>query len=312
MKTAVFNFSKPSLTGTIASNRIAHFLADTIKAPLVWDESIDNGKLDVLFLINGSFQFCKCLDAISSAILKADRIVWVQNDYNILPPKSVSNAESNFRKAFVTRRLKRKPEMLFWTTVMKKAEESQDNEYINWNSLAYEPLSAEVSEPLRRKASKDLFYYGAYRQNRIPLFDRYFIGGTVPVTISSSAAGFAERYGADRVLASIKRDNFYHELASHGLGLYIEDTKSSKEFHSPANRFYEMLSAGLPMVFQPEAAPMLKQAGIDITGFTVAAPADIPNMMRKRDTIAAAQRQRWDADYRGKLTKAVKAAYRRL
>lgn len=308
MKTAVFNFSKPSLTGTIASNRIAHFLAETIDAPLVWDESIDKGGLGVLFLINGSFQFCKCLDAISSAILKAGRIVWVQNDYNILPPKSVSNAESNFRKAFVTRRLKKKPDMLFWSTVRATADE-----YINWNSLTYEPLPIGERAALRKKASKDLFYYGAFRQNRVPLFDRYFLDCPVPVTISSGADGF-HTYGRDGVvvLPSMKRGNFYQELASHGLGLYIEDKKSSMEFHSPANRFYEMLSAGLPMVFQPEAVQMMQVAGFDITPYVIRTPQDITRHMRNREAIAEAQRVAWHTHYASKLRIAVRAAYGRL
>lgn len=307
MKTAVFNFSKPSITGTIASNRIAHFLAKTVNAPLIWDESIDNGKLDVLFLINGSFQFCKCLAAISSAILKADRIVWIQNDYNILPPKSVSNAESNFRKAFVTRRLKGKPDMIFWSTVRATADE-----YINWNSLTYEPLPSNERAMLRKKASKDLLYYGAFRQNRAALFDRYFTDCPVPVTISSGADGFAKYASSAQIIPAIPRAEFYHVLASHGLGLYVEDKKSSIEFHSPANRFYEMLSAGLPMIFQPEAVQMMQVAGFDVTPYVIHTLQDIARFMRKRDDIAHAQRAEWHTHYASKLRIAVRSAYNRL
>ena len=305
MKTAVFNFSKPSLTGTIASNRIAHFLANTLHVPLLWDKDVADTKWDILFLINGSFQFCKVLPEISQAIEKAGRIVWVQNDYNIIPPKPISNAESAFRKAFVNRTMRKQHPMIFWSTVRANADE-----YINWNSLTYNPVRPAELTALRKNAKRDLFYYGAFRANRLALFDRYFKDCPVDLTISSSSKEF-ERYGVS-VQPTIIRNHFYEELASHGLGLYIEDKKSSIEFHSPANRFYEMLSAGLPMVFQPEAVQMMEVAGYDIREYVVREPSQLKAMMRNREAIAASQRAAWHTHYPSKLKNAVNAAYRRL
>ena len=165
MKTAVFSFSKPSQGSTLASSRIAHFLAETINAPLVWDDSIAHVEWDVLFLINGSFHFCKHLEAVGKAVLKAKRIVWVQNDYTIAAPKPVSGAESCFRKAFVTRRRRGLPDMEFWTTV-KRTAMLDDNVYINWNCLTYEPLPARTRNDIRKNNCRDLFYYGAFRAGR--------------------------------------------------------------------------------------------------------------------------------------------------
>lgn len=313
MKTAVFSFSKPSAEGVTASGRIATFLAETIGAPLVYDSSIRDMRLDVLFLVNGAFAFCKVLPDVAMAIENAKRIVWVQNDYTIAPPKPDSKGESPFRKAFVTRAKRGMKPMIFWSTVRNAADE-----YINWNSLTYDPLFVSPAEKaaLRKGASKDLFYYGAFRQNRVKLFDQYFQAPCVPVTISSPSKEFAARYATDCGIVSVQpkilRSNFYRELASHGLGLYLEDSKSSKEFHSPANRFYEMLSAGLPMVFQPEAVPMMSVAGFDITPYVVREQGDVIKFMRKREQIAEEQRQAWHTHYASKLRIAVKAAYGRL
>jgi len=225
----------------------------------------------------------------------------------------VSGAESCFRKAFVTRRRRGLPDMEFWTTV-KRTAMLDDNVYINWNCLTYEPLPARTRNDIRKNNCRDLFYYGAFRAGRESLFDRYFLDSPVPVKISSTNAKFSERYGIEKTIPALPRDEFYLLLARHGLGLYIEDAKSSREFHSPANRFYEMLSAGLPMVFQPESADMLSEAGYDVAPYIIhglgkAARTDIKRLMRNSEDIGAAQRKAWSRGYVQDLEKAVKAAY---
>jgi hypothetical protein len=97
------------------------------------------------------------------------------------------------------------------------------------------------------------------------------------------------------------------------LGLYLEDDRSHREFHSPANRFYEMLSAGLPMVFQPEAVLQMAVAGYDIAPYVAASGSDALNRaLRQREAIGAAQRAAWCADYVGALKKRVKKCYKEI
>jgi hypothetical protein len=160
---------------------------------------------------------------------------------------------------------------------------------------------------------KDLFYYGAFRAQRVAAFDRYFTGPQVPVTISSTSKKF-EAYVGENVtlMGGIDRGSFYYELGLHGLGLYIEDEKSHTEFHSPANRFYEMLSAGLPMVFQPECVEQLARACYMVERY-VATPDKLPAMLHKRRTIAAEQAAAWGGqDLRKKLRATVLKAYKEL
>jgi hypothetical protein len=91
-------------------------------------------------------------------------------------------------------------------------------------------------------------------------------------------------------------EDFFDVLGTHGLGLYIEDRKSSEEFHSPANRFYEMLSAGLPMVFMPESGSMMRKAGFNPEPYSVSNQRDVKRMMAQREDIGKKQREEWVLD----------------
>lgn len=309
---AIFTFAKPNLESTVATTRLARFFVEETGAPLFWDEQIAELRPapDVLFIINGAYAFCNCLEAIGAAVARARRIVWIQQDYSIIPPSATSNAESPFRAAFRTRTGE---PLHYWTTVRKNATATALSRYINWNALAYLPLPANYAA-LRQHAAKDLFYYGAYRAGRVRYFDRYFVSCPVPVTISSTSARFAPYNGHDNVhvQAGIARTTFAEVLASHGLGLYIEDKRSHSEFHSPASRFYEMLGAGLPMVFQPEAVEMLSQSGVDARPYVLHTAQDLQRYLRNREDIGREQRATWEADYIGTLRRTVRRQYKEL
>jgi hypothetical protein len=83
------------------------------------------------------------------------------------------------------------------------------------------------------------------------------------------------------------------EIGYYGMGLYVEDRLSSREFHSPANKFYEMLSSGLPMIFAPECGTMLRKAGYDPTPYQAASPREVARLMRSREDIGVEQRKNW-------------------
>jgi hypothetical protein len=311
---AIFNFTKPTDGSTVASNRIANFLAKELKLPLFWDGEVAKEKLDTLIIVNGAFAFCDCLPALGVAIEFAKRIIWVQQDYTIVPPKAESNANSPFRKAFRERRAAGLPDMDWWTTIKSNSALTPRSDYVNWNSLTYTPLDDDLRKKWRSGARQDVFYYGAFRIGRASAFDRYFTKDCpVPITIYSTSKKFRERYeGAanGQIEFGEKIVDFAPTLCKHGLGLYIEDDKSHVQFHSPANRFYEMLGAGLPMVFQPECRIMLKEAGIDVPDAHVAsAPWDFPKLMRRRAEIGAQQRELWHANYRQQLTRRVRTLW---
>jgi len=311
MKNLIFSFVKPSADSIVASSRIAMFLAQELKAPLTWKADVSDEEVDTLFLVNGAFAFCKCLPELYKAVTTAKRIVWVQNDYTIVPPKNTGDAQSPFRKAFVDRKLAGLPDIDYWTTIEANATKTKGSAYINWNALTYEPWCAFATPK-----GKDVFYYGSYREKREPMFHKYLLPDGVRVKVSSPSDKFDALLKAKptllEIMPKIEGAGFYDELAKHGLGLYIDDPLSQREFHSPANRFYEMLSAGLCMAFAEESVPMLLKAGINVSDFVVdGTPAKYKRLLANLPEMQAAQQTMWSADYRRGLRKDLRAVAKR-
>jgi hypothetical protein len=312
----------------VASVRIGKYVQKALKCDATWKAEIGDARdLDNLIIINGAYGFSKVLEPLSHAILGAKQIIWCQNDYTIVPPSTDGTAESPFRKAFVTRKQSGQAATVFWSTCHKWSN-LPGSHYVNWNQLTFDPdYDESVIKKRRKNATEDLYYYGSYRSHagmrktsrgllpfvgkngRDRAFERYFAGPFVPTTVSSPAfEKFAVKFPNITVIDAI-RNRFFDETGSHGLGLYIEDVKSSEEFHSPANRFYEMLSAGLPMVFQPESVTQLKKAGIDVTEFVAKDAAIIKGMMKDREEIGKMQRKRWVGDDPGQYAASLKKQF---
>jgi len=314
VKAALFNFIKPSRTATIMSSHLAFFVSETLNIPLLYNDDIADTPLDVLMIQEGPYAFCSHLPALAKAIRDAKRVLWIQIDYTLIPPKISEKAQSPFRKAWRLRRKDGKPHMDLWTTVEDRANDTPLSRYVNWNSMTYQPLDAAFRTRLRRKAERDLFYYGAYRKGRIEYFHRYFDECPVPVTISGAKKEWKENWPHVNVTPAMVRGNnsedMYANLASHGLGLYLGDKRSHKEFHSPPNRFYEMLAAGLPMVFQPEAIPAMEHYGFACGDYAIEKPSDIVRMMSHREDVGTQQRKMWDKPYHDLLKRQVRKLWK--
>jgi hypothetical protein len=308
MKVTLFSFTKPTPSGRQAHIKIANYLSKLYEVPCLHDDAVGDEKPDLLLLVAGAFAFCGSLAAVGAAVQRAGRVVWVQNDYTIAPPKAQSAAESPFRAAFRVRAQKRLPAVDYWTTVKANATATARSAYVNWNALAYEPLTRTDLAHLRHGATDTLLYYGAFRANREEYFDRYFTDPPVPVVLSGSSKKWDDKtYKVTRVPTIT--DHFTRTLASHGLGLYLGDKKSHHEDHSPSTRFYEMLGAGLPMVFQPEAVTTLGMAGYDVSPWMLnGSRTQLRDFMRNREAIGAMQRQAWTKDYPRILRRQVRFA----
>lgn len=303
MNIKLFSFMKPSPDSMVASNRVARYVSGYLDVPIEWGPSIAETKSDVLFIVNGAFAFCKCLPEIGAAVQKAKHVVWIQQDYTIVPPKEVSEAQSPFRYAFAWRKKQGLPGIHYWSTV-KDNTNSALGAYVNWNMLTYEPTV------LRDYKVKRGVYYGSYRVHRETYFRRFFTDPSIPLTISSPSDKFQKYQNVH--LEGPWKGNLISTLSEYALGLYLEDRKSHEQFHSPANRFYEMLSAGLPMVFQEESVPMLAQAGYDVTPYVVRDGKDLKRFLKLRGELQAAQARDWRRSYRDELNKQVAAAVAKL
>lgn len=312
IKDAIFSFVPVRDTSMIASVRIARYVADKTGYPVYWQDEIADMKLDLLIIINGAYGFSKHLPALAAAVLKARRIVWVQNDYTIEPPKITSNGVSPFRAAFRKRHEAGLPHMDFWTTCEDWAKFTPESLYVNWNALTFDQnYDPKIINSRRKAANDDLLYYGSFRSDgnmgkegyrtgkkgREKYFDRYFKWPEVNTTISSPSKAFREKYevmGSKKITyADAIKEDFFGTIGRYGLGLYIEDRMSHERFHSPANRFYEMLSAGLPIVFQPECGTMMRRAGFNPEPYYVHKAKDIKRFMDNREDVGKEQRKLW-------------------
>jgi hypothetical protein len=290
-KHMIFSFIPCVESSMVASTKVARFINDQLQIPLVWDETIgEHDNLDVLIIINGAYSFCNHLEPLSHAILGARRIVWVQQDYTIVPPINNGQATSPFRKAFVSRKEQGKSHLEFWTTCLNESKLTKLSSYINWNCLSM--TAAPVNNVNR---SNELVYYGSYRKDRKKHFDQYFKFPKVPTVISCPNSKFKNEY-PDKLITHYSKINtdLILWLTQFGAGLFLEDRKSHNEFHSPPNRFYEMLSAKLPMMIDSSCCSTLWKAGYkELDAFTVESQLELQRKMDVREIIGLKQHSQW-------------------
>src|SRR5580765_1724464 len=129
MKAKAFSFIKISDQSMVASVKVARYIRDELQVPLTDNDDVAEGAMDVLIIINGAYGFCGHLPALGEAIQKAKRIVWVQQDYSIVPPINNGKATSPFRRAFVIRKEQKKSHLEFWSTCARESTATQLSEY---------------------------------------------------------------------------------------------------------------------------------------------------------------------------------------
>lgn len=280
-KAAIFSLLPVKPNSTVASTRIGVWLRDTLGIPLYDKADIADQNAEVLIIINGGTLFCKCLPAIAAAVRTAKTVVWVQNDYTLPPPLPVSDAQSPFRKAFAERGLV--PH--YWTTCLENSKKTEYSASVNWNVLGFDQ-----NQELSMLEGDKWFYYGAYRVNRELSFS--WVDDQVSSWDVSSTSAKFDDYERTRRMPPMNRDNFYDTLRSYGMGVYMQDGKSANKSHSPATRFYEMLSAGLPMAFTPDCVPTLAQYDIDVRPYILH-----ESLMDARHEIAYTQHESWYLPY---------------
>lgn len=282
-------------------------------------------------MANGPIAFCGFRDEMGGHLLpNVERLVWVQQDYTItMPPhQSYSRptvAETPFRKEFFSI-----PKVSLWSScqdVLAKRQnkwphtQHQDDEYVDWNALTYAPMGL-GTEQLHSGVINEVFYYGALRAGRMQAISR-FLGGmkqcacTVSVsnpranvmqewrTITCDIPNFVHpakdpdvkyatrngnRYGVSALVPMIAR--FKHSL-------YIGDDDSNRNFHSLANRFYEVLSTP-DTVLWLDAAGYATYMAAGLRGweeFAVENGAALQDKLAIREStrkrLAAKQRSRW-------------------
>ncbi len=316
LKAAVFNLTSLNPDAINCNSPIALFLADVLKIP-VWGDSRDKVtglrgseellryKPDVLFVINGLMHHCHCQEELATVISKAKQVIWVINDYHLEKPSHKSTSTASPVLVAIQKGLRRGMSLDFWTTVPHYTERSELSQLISWDYLFYNRI-----EP-RRPSVRNLLYYGAMRQGRQEVFDRYFEKPHPDITVMAGLPQHEKwlgRYPHLKLAPPVPHHQLAETISEYSLGLYLQD--KVRFFVNPAARFYEMLGAGLPILFQEEAVSRFEAVGVDIRPFVLEDTDQLEYFLRRRSKIYAAQ-VGWNKDFNQLLRKEVKAAWAR-
>lgn len=301
-KFKIFTFVKPSETATMSTHRVSKFISQELGTPLTWDESISRQDLDTLIIVSGGAVFSQCRDHLGLAVLRSRRVIFCVGDHRSKLPAEDSTAETLYRKSFRLRAKRGMRPIDYWSIVESHGERTPSSRYINWNMISWKPTFS-------WRGGKTLLYYGSWRKERVPTFDHWFDDPYPQTRILNNSGKFEVKYPNCEHAKSPQYPSLHKEIEKAGLGLYIQDPSSHKEFEAPPFRFYEMLGAGLPIVFDVQCAPMMKHAGYDIGPFAAEGPVDIGAMMKQNKKIASAQREWW-RDYAKDIRKQFAEAVR--
>lgn len=299
-------------SGVVAGARIARWLASKLKNVILVDGKNVQAVAKqlpaeyVLYIINVPKPMVAHVEAAEILIEQADWLVWVQNDYAIQTPTPWTNGQSIFTRAF-TKRTRRKSghRMWVWTTCEDRVKHIPDMaRYVNWNCLAIDPQQ-EIVKPNHEQ----FLYWGAYRPGRLESFRRYFGDGEMAEEITelwrvSATPNGATNFGNHTSLnppAFIGPVVVPAGLSQYAGTVYIEDDMSHRRYHSPANRFYEALAAGIPMLIDHKAVGTIQKAGYTVPAKYISESyQDVARLLAQsrnvRLRMAADQRAIWCVD----------------
>lgn len=296
-----------------ASAKIANFLSEILGLEIIDDaekcrSTIQQGEVHTVFFINSISAFCKHINEAADIVSKCKRFIYVQNDYTIEPPTQVRN---------VMRPRGKELEVLRWSTVPMLPERYKnlvawnvlplEATYINWNMLTYKPIYP------KKPVIDRVLYYGAFRKDRVRLFDKYLDSDQYEVSLSSSSKGIKKFIDAYPMIFEYKiQDDLIEFISKFKATLYLEDAKSNDIYCSPANRFYECLAAGTPMLFDESSVNTMERAGYDILRYVVNSEDDVVDSMNWIEEIQRLQAVSWRRDYYAELVHSVRREYAKL
>jgi len=288
-----------SVNSVIASSGIAHYLSKKFNIPIYGKHNyreLKKKKFDYLFLMNSGFGCVQDQDFgpwIPDMVMRSKRPILVANDYKLLYPCGY------------TRHILPK-QYLYWSTVPEYSGKYCEGViYVNWNKLTYRP------QKIRNPKVPGCIYWGAYRQHRIEYFEKYLNSKFVTISTSKRALkGFEESCPKAKKIDNLEK--LYYQIQDYYCTLYIEDY--TRKYCSPANRFYEAISAGIPMFFQPESVEHMEEAGYDVRPFVVENSYELFNRIMGISYGGNATRKaqlKWRRNYIKELDKEVDEAMRR-
>lgn len=284
MSIAVLHVNKSSLTSTSPTMRIAKYVADQIHRKHGCDFIYDiptaqaaKKRYDVVFVKYGMLAFSDHRKEAIDILAKAGRVINLENDYAFVPDKRLRSPDE------------------VWSTVAERTR------YCNWNVLTRHGTEG-WGRPVGQAAIqyKGLIYYGAYRPDRVPYFEKYFKHAPYPVTVSSfkGEKNFGVLAPGIGLMPAFRDPD---GPAQWEMTVYLEDITSHNLYCSPANRFYECLHMGLAQAVDEMAVATLKQAGIKARPFQVNSKMSLRVLLSKWLDVRNEQQRLWRRDFSADL-----------
>lgn len=198
---------------------------------------------DVIINIgNHQYLGSQLLNELAESISKVNRTVFFMDDYQAPPPTQLRKALTKSSNLLLTN---------IKDPIIRKSLQHFETVYINLNKASFKKL------PLKPSLYFGSFiYWGICRLNREQYFYRYFkpkLYSTYVSTSDRQHKKYSDLYINYRPLEKIQLPN---DLQNYGFTVYIED--KSSPLHGISNRFFEAVSAGLPIFFDCDSILHIK------------------------------------------------------
>jgi len=265
--------------------RLCKYLSEYLRIPFIHNKIsaityMDN--YDILFIRYGILLYCDFREELFKIYKNAKRIIALEEDYTI---------------GVDYRLTKLNPSLEIWTNMPWRLKEHKGR-FVNWNRLTWEH-GLKHKDPLLL----GLGYYGSYRPDREIYFKKYFKDASYKIYISTfprNSLKFRDLNHNIKVFEPFRSRNL---ISAFQNVLYIEDTFTHSHYNCPANRFYECLCRGVPLLFDKSCERTFKKAGYIIDPFIVNNQTDVHNKIFCSEQIRALQKEQWYKNYYLELCK---------
>ena len=255
MKTLIIDSHKGNLNNNNLHLINAHQIAKNINADIICsykgvNDEIKSGYDTIIFNHASAYSF------VDYAWLEANpnaKLFYITNEYNLGEPRILWMAVKRANRRY-TVIANHPPEA---SKVVTKY--TDDWISINLNSLVYD----HQTKCNIKDKSKDIIYYGSFRNDRCKYFNKYFND----YLIVSSHAKNVEKFKSRGITANfIPRIDWGKDgLKDYHCSLYIEDETTHTHYNYLANRFYEALNYNVVPIFSVECLGTIEKSGYPIT-----------------------------------------------
>lgn len=272
-------------SSTVATVRLTKYIATRL-ARKGFDVSLIDCKekcspkrYDALITVNGVFLFCSFRQQYAALVMSNNRHVWIGQDYNPsmwIPSVAGFDIKSKFYG---------KSDATLIAAYQRKTSNHckiPKYKYLNWNQLTHVPNMSEQIPSV-----PGVMYYGAFREHREVYFQKYFCDAPYALNLSAPTSKHLAKF--KKIAPSANFFQFEKQIQQEAgrfeCAIYIEDTYShvgtkTGIYSSPANRFYEYLSAGVLTFFDKSTKGTFDIAGIDISPWIVDSKFELKEKMK--------------------------------